>query len=429
MSYPTDVNDTVVYNGTDLYVPKDSSVTVFEDSRIFLFGEFYLNGQPILTGGSFPSGNEVAVGPIEPVDAGIILWFDTTDGSYGELKVKVAGSWKSIEDPSDFTALDEVYVGTTDPYETNYEIWVDTTANTIKAKVGGSWVDFPGPTGETGAKGDKGDRGDPGIVQSIIAGANVVVNNTNPAFPIISSTGGGEGGGGISDGDMGEITVSGSGTNWVIDNNVITSAKIADNAVGTTEIADNSVITAKIPNKAVTYAKIQDVTATDKLLGRVTAGAGVIEEVTCTSAARSLLDDSSTTVMRSTLGAAASTVSISTTAPLTGGGDLTANRTIGIVLEQTIENVAGATYTVVAGDVYKLKKLQVGCTVTLPNATIPTGSRVDFVTADAGSNFVLGSGAVWDIPPTPSPNMRAIGSVVSAIKMSATGWILTGDLI
>ncbi len=80
------------------------------------------------------------------------------------------------------------------------------------------------------------------------------------------------GGGGVSDGDKGDITVSGSGAVWTIDND------------------------------AVTYAKIQNVTATDRLLGRSTAGAGDIEEITCTSFARTLLDDAAASNARTTLG-------------------------------------------------------------------------------------------------------------------------------
>ena len=41
----------------------------------------------------------------------------------------------------------------------------------------------------------------------------------------------------------------------------------------------DTVGTAEVDDDAVTYAKIQDVTATDRLLGRDTAGAGVIEEI------------------------------------------------------------------------------------------------------------------------------------------------------
>lgn len=50
-------------------------------------------------------------------------------------------------------------------------------------------------------------------------------------------------------------------------------------SIETGEIADLSVTTAKIADDAVTYAKMQDVSATDRLLGRVSALAGVIEEV------------------------------------------------------------------------------------------------------------------------------------------------------
>ena len=88
--------------------------------------------------------------------------------------------------------------------------------------------------------------------------------------------------GGVSDGDKGDIVVSSSGSVFTID-------------------AD-----------AVTYSKIQNVSATDKVLGRSSAGAGVIEEISCTSAGRALLDDADAAAQRTTLGLGTAATTAST---------------------------------------------------------------------------------------------------------------------
>jgi hypothetical protein len=57
-----------------------------------------------------------------------------------------------------------------------------------------------------------------------------------------------------------------------------------------------------VPDESFTYGKLQKVSVTDKILGRKSAGSGIIEEITCTAAGRALLDDASTTDQRTTLG-------------------------------------------------------------------------------------------------------------------------------
>lgn len=52
----------------------------------------------------------------------------------------------------------------------------------------------------------------------------------------------------------------------------------------------------------IAYATIQNVSATDKILGRVSSGAGTIEEITCTAAGRALLDDATSAAQCTTLG-------------------------------------------------------------------------------------------------------------------------------
>ena len=59
---------------------------------------------------------------------------------------------------------------------------------------------------------------------------------------------------------------------------------------------------ARLDLSGVPYAVLQNVSATDRVLGRETAGAGSIEEITCTAFGRSLLDDASAAAGRTTLG-------------------------------------------------------------------------------------------------------------------------------
>jgi hypothetical protein len=88
---------------------------------------------------------------------------------------------------------------------------------------------------------------------------------------------------------------------------VVSSSLTSVGTIATGTWNGTAIATDYIADDAVTYAKIQDVSATDKILGRSTAGAGVIEEIACTSAGRALLDDADASAQRTTLGLAIGT--------------------------------------------------------------------------------------------------------------------------
>lgn len=79
-----------------------------------------------------------------------------------------------------------------------------------------------------------------------VAGSNITLtyNDGDGTFTVASTAAG------VTDGDKGDVVVSGGGATWTVD------------------------------DQAITYAKIQNISATSRILGRKTAGAGLAEELT-----------------------------------------------------------------------------------------------------------------------------------------------------
>ena len=149
-------------------------------------------------------------------------------------------------------------------------------------------------------------------------------------------------------------TTLGLGSIAVLD--TVTSSTItsllANGAVQAAQLASDSVTTAKLVNSNVTYAKIQNVSATNKILGRSSAGAGVIEEIDCTLAGRALLDDADAAAQRTTLGLgtlATQSGTFSGTHSGTSSGTNTGDQTITLTGDVTGSGTGSFATTLAAG--------------------------------------------------------------------------------
>ena len=183
-----------------------------------------------------------------------------------------------------------------------------------------------------------------------------------------------------------ELTVSG-GIEFTGTGGVQTSAFTGD----VTKAAGGTALT--IPNDTVTYPKIQNVSATDRLLGRVTAGAGDIEEVVFTDFAQSILDDIDEATFKATVNLEIGTDVQAFDATLTALAGL--NGTAGIVVQTAADTFTKRTITGTANEITITDGDGVAGapTISLP-ATIDLGGKTSFEIPNSAAPTVNTDGEI-----------------------------------
>lgn len=190
----------------------------------------------------------------------------------------------------------------------------------------------------------------------------------------------------------------------------------------------------RIKDDGVTYAKIQNVSATDKLLGRVTAGAGDIEEITFTDFAQSLIDDADAATARTTLGLVIGTNVQAYDADLATIAGLTATT------DNFIVSVASAWASRTPAQVRTTLGLVIGTNVqawdadldTWAGKTAPSGTVLGTTDAQQITNKTLGDALIMaeNAAILMDPAMSADGKYNGITRAGTAGTALAfGDLV
>jgi hypothetical protein len=225
------------------------------------------------------------------------------------------------------------------------------------------------------------------VAALLVAGANITLTYNDAANTLTVEAD--AGGVSVTDGDKGDVVVSGAGTVWTVENDAVTNAKLANVATAT-------------------------------IKGRVTASTGDPEDLTGTQAT-TLLD--------------VFTSSLKGLAPASGGGTANylradgtwANPSGGITI-----NSETADYTLVLGDGNGYVRLASSGVIelTVPNNTdvaFPVGTVIHLRQVSEGQVQVVAAGGVVINSPETN-NLRKQGASGSLIKVATNEWDLTGDL-